>query len=144
MPPLTEVGAARALVLDYIELTSLECGSIGAAIDWFKVQYAAKRLPPQLQLKAPLAWQKPRDCILTVSTYENWRRERKERGHSLPLVRQKEVGTKPWHSLAYSIRQRSPKQKHKAMLAQLHKTYPDITIYQLTGLYRLIDKELAQ
>ncbi|MDO9142188.1 MAG: hypothetical protein Q7U38_17865 [Methylobacter sp.] len=144
MTSLAEMGEARARVLDYVEQTHKAGGSIAAAISWFNVQYAARRLPKTLQRKAALAWQKPRDCILTESTYGKWVKQRKERGHSLPLVRQKEVGSQPWHSLAHSIRQRSPKQKHKAMLAQLHKTYPDISIHQLRRLYAVIDKELAQ
>lgn len=133
-----EISAARELVLNFIQ--NQNCPSIEYAIKHFNRLSATGNLPEQIARSFKQAWQKPRNFILTLSTYDKWQLCRKRRGHCRPLVRQKDFSIKPWHSLAERMRRRSPKSKCTGIYRILLKQYPDVSIYQLRRFFRRIEE----
>ena len=133
-----EIGAARASVLDFID--SQTCPK-RTAIKLLNQLYAVGKLPAYLMQNFKLAWQKPRNFILTSRTYYEWIKERKQRGHSDPLVRQKDISIKPWYSLAFLLRDREPQRDVTDILKQLSEKYPDVSYGKLTRFYKSIDGE---
>jgi hypothetical protein len=128
----SEIGAARDVVLDFIQRQNC---SLGFAIEHVNRLYATGRLPNGLKHSFEQSWQKPRGCVLTRKTVENWRKAKNQRGHSEPLRRQKDTEIKPWHSLAWLRKQRNPDRKITDIHKQLRKKYPDVSIYQLRRFY---------
>jgi hypothetical protein len=133
-----EIGAARASVLDFIDSQTLPKLR---AIRLLNQLYAARKLPAYLMQSVKLAWQKPRNFKLIPRTYYEWVKERKERGHSEPLVRQKDMSVKPWHGLAFLLRDREPQRKTTDILKQLNQSYPNVSYGKLTRFYEFIDGE---
>lgn len=137
----SEIGAARGLILGFIQ--GQEC-PVHFAIKRFNQLYAAGALPPQLQCKVKLAWQKPRGFILTKSTYGKWTRAKTRRGHSMPLTRQRDISIKPWHSLAWLLKERNPKRKSTDILKQLNQKHAGVSIHQLRRFFAFMRTEEAK
>jgi hypothetical protein len=137
----SEIGAARGAILDYIQ--NQKC-SISFAIRHINHLYAAGKLPKQLKCNLEAAWQKPRDFVLSLKTFQNWIAERERRGHSLPLIRQKDYSIKPWHSKAWMLKERNPKRKVTEIIKLLNEDYPGVSIFQLYRFYDFMRTEEAK
>lgn len=143
MANLSEIGAARAAVLDYIE--AQDC-SIHLAIKYLNQRHATGTLPDQL--KGGIfehAWRNPRECKFTPSTLYKWRQNRRRRGHDCPLLtRQKDMTVKPWHLPAWLLKERNPEMTIKAILAKISEKYPAVGYYRLRRFLNFMKVEAAQ
>ncbi len=137
----SEIGAARTFILDYIQKQSC---SISFAIRHLNHLYATGKCPKQIKCNLEASWQKPRSFVLSLSTFQNWIAERERRGHSLPLVRQKDYSIKPWHSKAWMLKERNPKRYATEIIKQLNEDYPEVSIFQLRLFYDFMRKEGAK
>lgn len=82
-------------------------GTNERAIDHLNVGFHTQTLSGPLTWAMKHAWSKRRaDCRLTRHTLAKWQGNKKKRGRSAPLVRQKDMETKPWYALAVALKQR--------------------------------------
>lgn len=134
------IGAAREIVLDSI---AGRTGSLCNYLKMLNLRFANGTLPKPLMAALKSAWEKPRAYILTDSTVNKWNANKAHRGHDRPLKRQKDYAVKPWHELAYHLKQRNPKAEYKTIHSQLMQKYPGVSIYQLRLYFQFIKRELA-
>ncbi|MGZ8946416.1 MAG: hypothetical protein ACXW1W_13455 [Methylococcaceae bacterium] len=134
------IGEARAIVLESI---SNRTDSLSNYLKILNINFASGTLPAHLMAAIRNAWEKPRACILTESTVHKWNANKARRGHDRPLKRQKDYAVKPWHELAYHIKQRNPKAQYKTIHSRLVSKYPDVSIHQLRKYFQFIKRELA-
>ncbi len=138
MTTLSDIGAARSVIIKHIQNSG--CNTLAYSIRLLNRQQSTGNLPPNLKKEFSQAWQKPRAGILTLSTFEKWRANFKERGHFEPLVRQKDFTVKPWHELAERMKRRSPKAKYTDIHKRLVKRHPEVSISQLRRFFRRIEE----
>jgi len=134
-PNAKQIGVSRAALLDFID-NQISC-STAYTIRWINAQFTAGLLPAHLAKHLTTAWQKPRaNFRLTHATFYAWKKERKQRGHSEPLTRQKGVIVKPWHYLALHLRRDNPNRKVTKLLRELSQQYPTVSYRQLDYFYK--------
>lgn len=106
--PLKDSQRSTEIARDRIfEFVARFGGSEPRAIDFLNVGYAQKTLPGPMMWALDNAWSKRRaDTRLTRNTLNKWKEAKKARGHSAPLVRQKDLEIKPWYALLLALRQR--------------------------------------
>ncbi len=132
-----QIGKARASVLDFI---ATQPHSLAYTLRWINQQFTARALPPDIAKNFKQAWQKPQCFKLSRATFYAWTRERKQRGHSEPLVRQKSVIVKPWHELALHLKRDNPRCKVAELHRDLSQQYPTVSYRQLAYFYKGMGK----
>lgn len=142
MVNLSEIGAARAVVLAYIEAQNCP---VHLAIKYVNQRHATGTLPDQLKGKFEQAWRNPRGYILTLSTFYKWLHNKRRRGHTCPLLtREKDMSVKPWHLPAWLHKEQHPEMTKKAILAKISEKYPEVSYHQLLRFLRFMKAEEAQ
>lgn len=140
-PSRQTVGIARNYVISWVKQNPL---GVSAAIRQLNGKLKNRTLPKRLAESIRLAREKPRSNIeLNQKTYYQWLRNLKERGSLMPLRRVKDTAVKPWHEMAWLLKQRNPTLKNTAILAKLNGQHPDVSYWQLLRFVHALEAEGA-
>ena len=103
-PEQREINRARASIKRFVEEYP---GSLKGALIHLNLVYASGMLSPHLAWAYEHCHAKKRaGQTLNKKTYYNWLEVEKTRGDMTPAVREKDMKVKPWHALAFSLKQR--------------------------------------
>lgn len=93
-------------------------GSKEKALAFLNDGYANNELSSPLVWAIEHAFEKPRDCHLSLNTFNKWLAVKKQRGSAAPLKRQKDMSVKNWMPLAVELK-KGPQGKTIAMIHEL-------------------------
>lgn len=129
-----EVAAAQARIVRFVADFA---GSAQAAIDHLNGLRAVGTLPVPLAWAYDHAWDKPRkNQRINLSTLNNWKAVKKQRGSHAPMRRKQDLSVQPWHMLAVALRQRPQGSSFKWIEEQLRAQNHAVSYDQVTRFFR--------